>query len=141
MHALFPSSEWVSNLLEKLNTDEQYASIAHDWEGDLLFLIEPGNGLEEEMKIYLDLWHGTCRAGYIVPAGADKEAAFTMQAVYGNFVRILTGELDAMQALMTRRLKLKGSMAYMMRNIPTVLDFVRCAREITHGFIDQKTRK
>jgi hypothetical protein len=25
----------------------------------------------------------------------------------------------------------KGSMAYMMRNVPTVLDFVRCAREVT----------
>jgi len=33
--------------------------------------------------------------------------------------------------MMTRRLHVQGSMAYMMRNVPVVLDFVRCAREVT----------
>jgi hypothetical protein len=33
-----------------------------------------------------------------------------------------------MQAMVTRRLKVQGSMAYMLRNVPTVLDFVRCCR-------------
>jgi hypothetical protein len=37
-----------------------------------------------------------------------------------------------MQAMITRKLRVQGSMAYMMRNVPVVLDFVRCAREITN---------
>ena len=44
---------------------------------------------------------------------------------------ILLGTLDPMTAMLTSKLKVTGSMAYMMRNVPTVLDFVRCAREIT----------
>jgi len=40
-----------------------------------------------------------------------------------------------MQAMMTRRLQVEGSMAYMMRNVPTVLDFVRCAREVTDEIV------
>jgi hypothetical protein len=33
--------------------------------------------------------------------------------------------------MMTSKLKVRGSMGYMMRNVPTVLDFVRCANEAT----------
>jgi hypothetical protein len=37
--------------------------------------------------------------------------------------------------MVTRKLRVQGSMAYMMRNIPVVLDFVRCAREIDATFL------
>ena len=57
--------------------------------------------------------------------------AFLLTASFENLTKILKGELDPMQALMTRKLHVHGSMAYMMRNVPTVLDFVRCAREVT----------
>lgn len=137
MSAVFPTPEWVTSFFDKLNSDEQYAKTAHNWEGDLIFLIEPGDGLENETIIYLDLWHGKCREAYIVATGEEKEAAFVLQAAYGNFTRVLTGKLDPMQAMMTRKLKVKGSMAYMMRNVPTVLDFVRCAQEITDSYIGQ----
>jgi putative sterol carrier protein len=40
-----------------------------------------------------------------------------------------------MQALMTRKLHVQGNMATLMRNVPTVLDFVRCAREVTDAFV------
>jgi putative sterol carrier protein len=43
----------------------------------------------------------------------------------------MKGELNPMQAMMTRKLQVNGSMAYMMRNVPTVLDFVRCCRDVT----------
>jgi hypothetical protein len=33
--------------------------------------------------------------------------------------------------MLTRKLKVQGNMAVMMRSVPTVLDFVRCAREVT----------
>jgi putative sterol carrier protein len=39
--------------------------------------------------------------------------------------------MNPMTAMMTSKLKVKGSMGYMMRNVPTVLDFVRVAQEVT----------
>jgi putative sterol carrier protein len=36
-----------------------------------------------------------------------------------------------MQAMLTRKLSVQGNMGLMMRNVPTVLDFVRCAQEVT----------
>jgi putative sterol carrier protein len=40
-----------------------------------------------------------------------------------------------MQALMTGKLSVKGSMVLLMKNIPVVLDFVRCAREVTDAYL------
>ena len=133
--AKFPTEEWLSALIEKLNSDEQYARIAHKWEGDMTFVIEPGGPLKEEIKYYLDLWHGECRDGYVVEPGQDIKPVFALKATYLNFVRILKGELDPMQAMLTRKISVQGSMAVMMRNVPTVLDFVRCCREITDGYL------
>jgi len=130
--AQFPSLEWLQGLEEKLNSDEKYAKVAKNWEGDLVFLIEPEGNLEQQLTFYLDLWHGSCRSVDYNP-GLEKyhEPVFTLTAKYNNITAILTGKLDPMTAMMTNKLKVKGSLGYMMRNVPTVLDFVRCAREVT----------
>lgn len=131
MPPVFPSAEWLKEFEGKLNTDERYSQIAKNWEGDMYFIIEAGGNLKDQVIMYLDLWHGKCRSTEIVGNVADHNPAFILKAVYGNFAKVLTGELDPMQAMLTRKLDVKGNMAVMMRNVPTVLDFVRCAREIT----------
>lgn len=132
--AEFPSSEWPVVFMQKLNRDAQYAQIARNWEGDFYFVIEPDESLPEQVVFYFDLWHGKCREAYVVAGDQQHKPAFELRAPYKNYVRILKGELHPMQALMTRKLNVKGNLAVLMRNVPTVLDFVRCAREITAGF-------
>ena len=133
--AKFPTSEWPYMLMEKLNKDAQYARIAHNWEGDFYFVIEPDESLSDQVVFYFDLWHGKCREALVVEAFNKKKPVFELRAPYRNYVRILKGELHPMQALMTRKLNVRGNMAILMRNVPTVLDFVRCAREVTDAFI------
>jgi putative sterol carrier protein len=58
-----------------------------------------------------------------------------MKAPYGNFKKILSGEVGAMQALMTRMLGVRGNMATLMRSVPIVIDFVRCCKEVTQSFV------
>lgn len=41
MTPIFPSPEWLDSLKEKLNTDERYAQVAKNWEGDLLIVLNP----------------------------------------------------------------------------------------------------
>jgi putative sterol carrier protein len=129
--ATFPSPEWIQALKEKLNTDERYAEVARNWEGDMIVEIEPDGALAEKVVYYLDLWHGKCRDAYLLTAGQTARATFTLRAPFDNYVRLLKGEIDPMQALLTRKISLQGNMGILMRNIPTVLDFVRCCREIT----------
>ena len=133
--AKFPTVEWAQSFMDKLNSDAQYADIARNWEGDFYFVIEPGGSLAEPIMYYFDLWHGRCREAFVVTDPEIKKPAFTLRAPYENFVRLLTGELHPMQAMMTRKLHVQGNMAVLMRNVPTVLDFVRCARETTDSFL------
>ncbi len=139
MTHLFPSPEWLAALKEKLNSDEKYAQIAKNWEGEIVFFIEPGGPIKEIMIFYTDVWHGECREAFTVENEAQlKELApaYVLTAPYQSFVRVLKGQLDPMQAMITRKLKVQGSMGYMMRNVPTVLEFVRCAKEIDTEFIE-----
>jgi putative sterol carrier protein len=132
MSAIFPSEEWLKGLEERLNSDARYNEVAKNWEGDLFFHIEPDGNLDEKLTFYLDLWHGTCRKVEYKPAAeSHPNPAFTLSASYGNITAILTGKLNPMTAMMTSKLKVKGSMGYMMRNVPTVLDFVRVAQDAT----------
>jgi putative sterol carrier protein len=129
--AKFPSDEWLKALMDKLNSDEKYAQIARNWEGDMIFIIEAGEHNPEEIRWYLDLWHGKCRDAYRMDGTQEKKATFTLRGPYENYMRLLKGEIDAMQALLTRKIGVQGNMAVLMRSVPTVLDFVRCCREVT----------
>mgnify|MGYP003477948866 FL=1 len=132
MAVIFPSEEWLKSLEVKLNSDEKYREIAKNWEGDLFFYIEPEGNLKEQQTFYLDLWHGKCRKVEYKPEPTTyPKPSFVLTASYDNIVAVLTGKLNPMTAMMTMKLRVNGSMAYMMRNVPTVLDFVRCAQEVT----------
>jgi putative sterol carrier protein len=133
--AQFPTAAWVQALEAKLNSDEKYAKIAHNWEGDILFVVQPGGNLTQGIKFYLDLWHGKCRSACVVGDQTEPRPTFTLNAPYENVVRLLQGELEPMQALLTRKLAVQGNMAVLMRNVPTMLDFVRCCREVTDSFV------
>jgi putative sterol carrier protein len=131
----FLSAEWMQAIKDKLNTDEQYAKIAQKWEGDMRIVVEPDDSFKDTMWLYFDLWHGKCRDAYIEDKNSTINPAFVLKTSYGNIVKVLSGEVGVMQALMTRMLGLRGNMAVMMRNVPTVLDFVRCCQEVTKNYI------
>jgi putative sterol carrier protein len=131
MTVTFPSPEWLQTLSDKLNSDMHYSEIARNWEGDIVVEIEPNGPLTGKLFYYLDLWHGKCRKIEILAEIPNPKPKFILSATYDNISRIMKNELDPMQAMMTRKLQVHGNMAYMMRNVPTVLDFVRCAREVT----------
>lgn len=129
----FPSEEWLLVLVEVLNSDPRYAEVAKKWEGDMTVVIEPEDGDERHdlpVAVYLDLWHGKCRSAQFFDMEKEEmpDAAFTLRARIDNIEQLFKGQLDPIQAMMTRRLRVEGNMAYMLRNVPTVLDFVRCCQ-------------
>ena len=128
----FPSPEWLQALKDRLNRDEKYNYTARNWEGDLRFVLEPTGSQAETIWMYIGLWHGKCQDAFFEqPGNHERKPPFVFTAPYDNFARILKGEVAPMQALMTRKLAVHGNMAVLMRNVPTVLEFVRCCREVT----------
>jgi putative sterol carrier protein len=127
----FPSLEWMQALQTKINHDEHYAEVARNWEGDVLIIVDPQGKVKEQQNFYFGLWHGKCTSVAMNVDLTTSKPGFILRAPFDNYNAILTGKLDPMAAMMTNKLHVKGSMAYMMRNVPTVLDFVRCAKEVT----------
>jgi putative sterol carrier protein len=127
-----PSEAWIKAFQEQLNNSAAYAEVAKNWEGDFLFQVEWPDGSPPAL-LYMDLWHGQCRDAYVATDPA-KKAAFRLIAPIGNFVKVLKGQLDPMQAMVTGKLKVQGSMVVMMKNIPTVLEFVRTAQQVETEF-------
>jgi putative sterol carrier protein len=133
--AIFPTPEWMQATKEKFNTDKKYAQIAKNWEGDLRVILEPDGPVKETIWLYWDLWHGTCREAYIEEQSSTKKPALVINAPYQKFIRVLSGEMGVMQALMGRIVSVHGNMILIMRNVPTVLDFVRCCQEVTTSWL------
>ncbi len=133
--AKFPTPEWLNDLNNYLNNDEKYAQVAHNWEGDMKFIIEPSGALQQRVIYYIDLWYGKCRGVKTLASSEEQPAAFTLKGTYDNFSRVMKGELDPMQAMLTRKLNVQGSMMVMMKNVPTVMNFVRCCRENTDSLL------
>jgi putative sterol carrier protein len=121
--------------VEKLNSDQQYAHVARNWEGDMAFRIDPGGPIAQPVAFYLDLWHGKCRDAFVLDGSREIKPLFTLKGPYENYVRLLKGELEPMQALITRKVGVQGNMVVLMRSVHTVLDFVRCCREVTDSYV------
>ena len=124
MAALFPSQAWADQFKEALNNSEPYRSAAHKWEGDLLLALEGEGGL------YLDLWHGACREATYLTNSAGKKAAYTITANMTTWRQGLAGQLEPMQGIMTRQLKMEGNLVKLMQHLKAAQELVKCAAQV-----------
>lgn len=130
----FPSDEWAQALMDEINNSEAYRKAAEKWEGDLYFVIEPGDGLAEQTVLYVDLWHGECRSACAVADESEKSPEFRIWAPVGVWRRVIEKKLDPIQALITSQLKLEGTLAKIMRFTKATLELVNCATRVPTDF-------
>ncbi len=126
----FPSEDWLEAFQKALNSDEHFAGAARHWEGDVLFLIEADDG-GVVAAVYFDLQRGQPRsASFYQGTEQVPQAKFEMRGPLESFRRVLRGEIDPIHAILTRKISIKGSMGYVLRNAQAVLELVRVARSI-----------
>ncbi len=130
----FGSPEWVQALHNELNNSQAYEDAAKNWEGDFNFVVEPDGPVTETSYMYMDLWHGKCRTAYILTDPKEKNPAFVMSGKYGKWKKVVTAQLDPIQALMTGQLKLKGPMPMIMKNVKAAQEIVRACTRIDTEF-------
>ena len=130
----FGSAEWGTALENELNTSEAYEEAAKTWEVDFYFVVDPEGAVTQPMYLYMDLWHGKCRNAFVA---ADKNAqtpAFVMSGQYSKWKKVVSAQLDPIQALMTGQLKLKGNMVMVMKNVKAAQEIVRACTRIETEF-------
>lgn len=134
---LFPSEDWVRALEQELNSSQAYAEAAKNWEGDFYFVVDPDKDgpLKESVYLYMDLWHGQCRAAHMVNDKTEKTPVFVMSGAYSKWKRVVTAQLDPIQGLMTGQLKLKGNMVMVMKNVKAAQEMVKACTRIDAEFL------
>lgn len=120
----FPSPEWVDAFEKQINSSDAYANAAKTWEGDIILVIEGSAG------IYLDLWHGKCRAASYLNDPGNRTAEFKITADMEKWKRVLAGKLDPVQGMVTRQIKLDGNLVKIMKNVKAAQELVRCATRV-----------
>jgi putative sterol carrier protein len=130
MSLRFPSAEWVEELMVRLNADAEFKRVGSKWEGDVNLFIEKVPGLHQSQVIYLDTWHGACRAVGIGDEGNMKPAAFAIKAPLVNWKAVLTQEIGPIQAMMSGRVRVYGNLAYILRNVGGTSRIVEVAATI-----------
>ncbi len=131
----FPSREWIALFQEELNRNAAYEEAARSWEGDFLFLIQPDPSLKEPATFYLDLFHGKCREAEMLPNPQARSAAFSLEGSYGDWRRLISKEIDPVQALMGGKFRFKGNMLKVMRYNRAARELVNTATLIPTEFV------
>ena len=123
MAAPFPSQVWAEQFKQILNDSAAYQSAAQKWEGALFLVIDGLGGL------YLDLWHGACREATYT-TDLTQRADYTLTATMENWRKVLAGQLDPMQGMMTRQLRLDGNLMKLMQHLKAAQELVKCATKV-----------
>jgi len=76
----------------------------------MTIVVDPEGKLMERKIYVIVLWHGKCRGVAELKDVLEKIATFVMTTTYDNIKRIMTGKLDPMQPMMTRKLMVQGNL-------------------------------
>ena len=117
------TQEWCNLYKEEINKSKSYEEAAKTWEGDFYFIYEAGGPLKETVYMYIDLYHGKCRACEIVTDPNKYKPAFILSAPYAIWKQIATKKLDSTKALITKQSKLTGD---------KIMRYTKAANELTN---------
>jgi putative sterol carrier protein len=131
---LLGSEDWLKSWVEAINSSPAYAEAARTWEGDFYIIIDAGDGVEEEIILYVDLWHGKCRGAFVAPDRSAKDPEFVISAPEPAWRKVIAKKLDPIQGMMTRQLKLKGNMVKIMKAVKAAKELVECVTQVPTQF-------
>lgn len=133
----FATDAWIKALMAELNQSAAYRAAAKDWEGDFYFVVNSGS-LPQDVYLYMDLWHGACRAACVVADPAAQSPEFVIAAALATWRNVIEKKLDPIQGLIMRQLKLSGPMLKVMRAPKAATELVLCCTRIETAWPNEK---
>jgi len=138
---IFGSKEWFDAFVEILNKDPDYNNAAKNWEDPITLVV---TDLPEVVKnyfkadkivVWLDLYHGQCRAYEFLKEPEDKPASITLTGSYTTMKKIAQGNLGPTTAIMTGQLKAKGNVFKLIANAGASAAFVNALKKVPTEFL------
>jgi putative sterol carrier protein len=126
------TQEWMDAWKEKIANSKEYKEIAKDWEGSVSITInaDPTKNVPATIYTFSDYWHGDVKEIVLCDEARAQSANFAMTGDYARWKQVAKKELDPTKALMQGKLKLKGDLTYVVRNIKTVNKVIDLLTEV-----------
>ncbi len=128
------TERWFRRWQEELNASEAYRHAARHWEWPVVLVVrpEPTAGFPTQLALYLDLYHGECRAIRVAQRGDRDAVKYVIEGDAETWRQILHRELDPVMALMQRKLHLeKGGLLALSRHLKAARELVLAATRAT----------
>ncbi len=125
------SDQWAEAWGAALNGSTVYREAAATWEGAIAVVVADTSG-PPGPAVFLDVWHGECRAARTATAADLAEAAFVLEAAPGAWKQVLASQISPVMALLTGQIRLARG------DLTRLLPYTAAAKELVHlaGVID-----
>jgi putative sterol carrier protein len=113
MHPEVFTDSWVAAWERELNASPAYREAAANWEGAVALRMsaDASLGIPEPRTVWLDLYHGLCRAARSATATDLTTAKYLIEAEPAVWRDLLAGRLSPIAALLAGKLRLaQGSL-------------------------------
>jgi putative sterol carrier protein len=129
--------EWAQFFREEIGASEGYARAAKGWEGAMVFAMatDEAMGALSGRGVYLDLWHGVCRAARAASREDLDGASYVVTAAAAVWQEVLEGRLEPLLGIMSGKLKLaRGSFARLLPYITAARELLAAAQRVPTEF-------
>jgi len=136
----FPSIEWVEEFERQINLSEGYKKAGATWTAGPVALVISAKseiGLNEDVGIWLDLHQGVCRDAKQVSLEEAQKAPFCITGDYARWKQVIKKELEPVKGMMQGKLKLKGDLPTIVRNVKGAQELVECSTRVETKFLDE----
>jgi putative sterol carrier protein len=126
------TQEWLDAWKRKIAESQEYKEIAKDWDGSVALICnaDPSKNVPKPVYLFTDYWHGDVRDFLVCDEAKTQTAKFIMTGDYARWKQVAKKELDATKALMQGKLKLKGDLTYIVRNVKVVHKVIDLLTEV-----------
>lgn len=131
------TEEWSRACCEQLNQHEGYRQAAADWEGASVMVMtaDPAQGVHEDRAVYLDAARGRCNGARTATPEDMEEAPYVFRADPATWKRLMAGEVEPVQAVMTGKLKLtRGSLMTLAKHAAAATAMVKAVAQVESTF-------
>lgn len=128
------SDAWARAWGEAINQSEAYREAAATWEGPIAAVANEPDG-RGDLAVYLDVWHGECRAARSATEMDLAEAAYLLEACPSDWRQLFEGRVAPVMALLTGKLRVsRGPLAGLLPYAPAAKELMRLAAGVETEF-------
>ena len=138
----FPSKEWCEEAVRLTNSDPEAAAAGQGWKGDFGAIVdaEPGK-LAKPFVVHIVPENGLIKKLRVLddPDDLDEfEPAYVARAQYSVWKELLKGTLDPVDAVLKRRISMKGDLQPLIERMRYKGIADRVFSQLKTEFIDER---